>query len=361
MRVAQIVSERWLDQERQALQSMSMGLYDQQVEVLFVLPETVGLEPLIMTSRQIFYRPALWRWVQDLRLGALADPMADANVDLIHAVDGSLQQAALKLGQQLDLPVVVSVWSAGEVHQLRKHDSQVHAAYAPASTTLLKMCKTKLGAGPIIQHVPPGVYSPDPQKIRPPLQSEDRVISCAVLGDGRPDAHYDRLMDGMARAKARLGGAVYFFYTFSASQHGLWQMAKRKGLLEQVNLVRVNEANRRLLPDADVLILPQPSGAIHTIVLEAMAAGRPVVATVDAVLGDFLNDRTARLLEEQPTPDEWDDCLSDLANEPDLFLSKGTQASKFVREHFSVYNQINHLIDLYRRVAAPPIPFTPSS
>ncbi|MEX2672371.1 MAG: glycosyltransferase family 4 protein [Phycisphaeraceae bacterium] len=359
MKAALLADRSWLMGELATLRRLVVGLVDDQVRVVRVVPEDIGVaqdDALAITSTELHYRWSPWRWIRDWALRQLRENLREAEVDVLHVLDGSLCAAGMQLGQQLNIPVICSVWSQQEIDQLPMPPADVTLAIAAPTRALTERCRRRLsGSGAVVEYIPAGVYRSTSEQ-SPPLADPSQTLSCVVAGDGRLDAMYAGLLEAMAEVRDQLAHAVYFLHSVSSDQHRLWQMAERLKLLDQVSLVPHEPGSRQLLVQADVVIQPQPLGQVRTLVLEAMAAGRPVIATLDPMLDYLIDQRTAKLLQE-PTADDWTSVLKALVEQPAAFVELGQTAREYVGQHHSAGRYVEHTLTLYRRLAAKPLPF----
>ena len=359
MKVALIADAQWLGQERATLRRIVVGLVDEMVRVVRIAPEPSGdpTEQWLMSAEPLWYRPTNWGWWRDRQVRAFAPALREMEVDVVHALDGSLDAAACGLSAALGVPVVCTVWSMAEVGALRAHGAATTRAYVAGSRGLAEAVRRRVGAGPTIECVPPGVYAGPDENPHPPLQRVSDSICCVVIGNGRYDGYYRTLLAGISKSRQRLPGAMYFFYTTESDQHQIWQAAEQLDLLEQVSLVPTGADARRLMTQADVLLQPQPLGAVRTVVLEAMAAARPIIAAADPLVDHLINGGTARLLRE-PDSEQWAQCLVELAERPGEFAQLGRGARQHVLEHHKASAYSAGLCRLYERLAVPEaIPF----
>ncbi|MBI1368880.1 MAG: glycosyltransferase [Planctomycetes bacterium] len=357
MKVALVADPLWLMQELTTLRRLVVGLVDEQVGVVRVLPEWYS-EPEEMQSMagdRLWYGGSRWRFWRDLQLTRVALTMKDIDLDLIHVMDGSLQTVGRRMAATLEVPLVVSVWSKAEAQMLKPHADGPPTAYLAATPALVEACRTSLGQSASIDLVPVGIYMSDIE--RGPLSDPTHALSCLVVGDGRADGHYQSLLEGMAKVRDQFEQAMYFFYTVASDQHLLWKAAEKLGLLEQVSIVPFEPGSRALLVQADAVIQPQPLGSVRSLVLEAMAAGRPVISIDDPYLDYLHKGECARLL-TKPTADDWAACLLELVREPGRMIDMGRAAREYVQTHHPASKFVTGTLQRYRQMTTPEnIPF----
>lgn len=91
----------------------------------------------------------------------------------------------------------------------------------------------------------------------------------------------------------------------------------------------------QLLPDADLLVLPSFTEGLPNVVLEASAAGVPVVATAVGGTPEALDDRVTGLLVPPGDSEALAIAIDRLLAHPVERREMGAAGKKFVRRHFS--------------------------
>ena len=102
-----------------------------------------------------------------------------------------------------------------------------------------------------------------------------------------------------------------------------------------------------LLKAADVLVLPSRWEGMPNVVLEAMAAGRPVVATRVEGVSELVTDRETGLLVEPGSTETLAGGIALLLAEPDLGRSAGKKAQQVSKERFTIDAVASAYADLY--------------
>jgi hypothetical protein len=358
MKVALLTDPMWLMRESNTLRRLVVGLLDEGVRSVRVIPQAnvIEQEDLAVTSEQLVYQGSSHRRVRHWQMMRLVESMRAMDVDLIHAMDASLQKVGVKIASALDVPVITSVWSAAELSYVRPI-TLVPSACAAATPALLDLVQQRIGVGGICDLVAPGVY-PRSDDIRPPFSSTGDAISVLIIGNGRLDSYYHALLEAMARVKNQLKNAFYFFYSVTSDQHELWRIAEHLKLLDQVSMAPAALHTRDLLVQSDVVIVPQPLAAARSLVLETLAAARPLLAAPDPML-DYLRDGTTAVIMHDPSVPRWTDVLTQLAADRQPFVRIGESARDYIRQHHSPAIFVEQTLRLYRKLATPdPLPFS---
>jgi glycosyltransferase involved in cell wall biosynthesis len=128
----------------------------------------------------------------------------------------------------------------------------------------------------------------------------------------------------------------------------LERQCARLGLAEQVLFAgRIpHEEVPGLLSAADIVALPALSEGMPLALLEAMAAGHPVVATRVGAIPEILEDRTTGLLVPPGSPDALAHAVDELLRDLDAARFLGAKGREFVLAH----NDQRAMVHSYERV-----------
>lgn len=130
----------------------------------------------------------------------------------------------------------------------------------------------------------------------------------------------------------------------------LRQKAQRLGITDRTLFLPFTKAVPKLLACLDVFVLPSRSETFGLVVIEAMAAGAPVVATAAGGVSEIIeNERTGLLF--QPGDDgALAAHLSKLAGEAALRESLGREARRVAKERFDYDKQTEEFFKVCRGV-----------
>jgi len=115
---------------------------------------------------------------------------------------------------------------------------------------------------------------------------------------------------------------------------------------------------RELLLGADLMIHPQATGAVHSVVIQAMANGVPVIAQHDPWL-DFLIDGETAWVAPDAQPDTWRRLLGRAFEDRTALERLGDSARAWIRANRLAAVQVEKLLGLYREVLGKGYTFPP--
>lgn len=354
MKVALLADSAWLVREASTLAHLAIGLTNEQVRVVPVVPLGYELDHLSLVTDKVSYQPSPWRILRGYGIRRSVEALRELDVDVVHALSGTMAWGAVILGRALGVPVVCSCWSSDELDVIaRKWASLSGCTFATAG--LLDLAKEQYGESDVMELARPGVLVGS-GVAQAPLADPSNSLCCLVLSNGRDDYYNLSLLDALAGLGDEMKQVQLFIYTASASKQRLWQAAEKRGLLGQVNFIGGDLATRRLALQADVLIQVQPDGCARSIVLQAMATGRPVVAAADPMIDYLIEGRTARLV-TQISAERWAECFSQLVNAPRSFVALGASAKEYVKAEHSAFGFVSVILNMYQTVTGAPIRF----
>ncbi len=126
----------------------------------------------------------------------------------------------------------------------------------------------------------------------------------------------------------------------------LRDVARELGVADRVTLLGRVSSVEPLLAAADVVVLPSLSEGMPTVALEAMALGRPLVATRVGGTPEVVEDGVTGLLVEPADPAAIAAAVQRLVDDPALAKQIGDAGAERVRAHFSVDAMCAAYVDL---------------
>lgn len=127
-------------------------------------------------------------------------------------------------------------------------------------------------------------------------------------------------------------------------------LAGELGLADTVHWLGFREDVQKLLALTDVVVLPSENEPFGMVLVEAMAAGKPVIATRAAGPLEIVKDGETGLLVEIGAEDELAEAVERLLSDAALARKMGQAGRKRALEHFDVTRLLQQLYDIYRRL-----------
>lgn len=357
MNVALIANTAWLDEDLTMFQCLVVGLIDDQVQVVEVVPEGLAETEVSAFCRHVSWRDSRWESVRRYRLGRLSDRLQNMDIDVIHALDGRVWSGALKLARRNWTPVVLGASSSMDVPQVgrvQRASRSLKVAFVATTQPLAEAIRLKLESNALVEVVSQGIQMPDSANSRP---LDGSKLCAAVTGNGTYDTQYEALMIAMRSIITKYPQAQFFFDGQGNDQRLLWQAAQRYGLLSNMSLVPRRLGHRELLLRADLLIQPQSLGRSRTLTLRAMAHGVPVLAMSDSWL-DYLIDQQTAWVIEKPDPALWVSSIEQFIEHRDDARQRTNRARQWVLQRHRAAVQVEHMVQLYREISGESIKFS---
>lgn len=159
------------------------------------------------------------------------------------------------------------------------------------------------------------------------------------------------LSDLLAAAKILAGGGRKFRLLIVGEGHlraGLEAQARELGLQEFVRFAGwVQQAAQRALPACDIFVQSSHWEAMSVVVLEAMAAAKPLVITSVGENSRVVLNEQCGLVVPPRNPQALADALGRCLDDPLLRQQLGAAAAQRYREHFTVRHMVNRYETLF--------------
>lgn len=183
--------------------------------------------------------------------------------------------------------------------------------------------------------------------VRRELQTSDEafvVLTCGVLE--RRKGH-----DVLLEAATRLPDVHVWIAGAGSEAEALAEQVERTHLADRVQLLGARKDVADLLGACDLVAMPSRAEGLGVAALEALAAGRAVVASRVGGLADLIqDDRTGRLVPPEDAP-ALASAIERFASDPELLQRCGREGPTRVSEGFLVEQMVDAYMALYRELA----------
>jgi len=357
MQVALITDRIWLDEELGQFKHLIVGMLDENVRVVQVVPQGLDDEYLSAFGKKLRFKDISWPQARRWFLRQLACKLEVENVDVLHVLDSRSWRGAVDLANKMQLPIVLNLANGSDLDRaakLHKLMDPQRIAWLAATEPLARGLRDELGTDAFIQTVRMGVHLPEIPYFK---ANEGPHTPCLVVtGNGTFDQAYDKLLLGLADVIAEHRQLQVFLDGRGKDQHKLWRAARKRGLLSNISFVPHRVGHRDLMLHADMLLQPQARGDARSLTLQAMAQGIPIVAQIDPWLDYLVDAQTARLLDE-PNADRWSSVLCELLADQEQMAYLSRRGREWIDEYHIPAKQVQQILGVYRKLAGESIPF----
>jgi glycosyltransferase involved in cell wall biosynthesis len=180
------------------------------------------------------------------------------------------------------------------------------------------------------------------------FQPDDVVI--VMSGRFRPEKGHDVLLAAAAQVVAAQPRTRFLLLGAGSLQGSVAAELEREGLANAVVVAGFRTDVPECLAAADIAVQPSRSEGLGTAVLEAAAAGLPVVATAVGGIPDIVVHGQTGLLVPPEDPRALAEALIELAGDPQRRAAWGRAGRERVAAHFSVEALVEKTDAYYRRM-----------
>ena len=375
MRVLLLADRSFTHREHAMLRRLEIGLFDEGLRVCRTLPEGCKSESDQGLVGEIRYRdsglpiftPHPSRTIlRDIRsFDGLRDSKGVASIDILHAWGEETWSIAFELSRQTGAELVLEVWSDAahrRIPSLERRTRELHAVGAGGiwlapDRAMLSMVDRYATRWPV-QCSNWGVHV---QSLPPRSFEQSHPCTISILATGGTSSTCVTCLTGLKRSlEEHPQTSVFLNAECIEANPGIWKQIRALGLLERVSLVSEMEAQRMLIVQTDILILPESNGEHRSLALEAMASGTCLIAASDESV-ECLDSSRAVLVAER-TPGAWNAAISRVLGDPALRMNLGQAARTYIASSRQSHMQIESTLGAYRTLLAErPLPFAQSS
>jgi len=175
--------------------------------------------------------------------------------------------------------------------------------------------------------------------------------SLLVISAGRlsPEKNYSGMIDA-AKIVCEKNSNVYFVvFGEGALRTELENKIASSGLSKQFFLPGFLTGMQALLQDIDIFVLPSFTEGLPNVILEAFAAGKPVVATAVGGTPEVVEDGVSGFLTDPQKPEYMAECILRLVEDENLRKAMGDSGLECVKRNYTFEHQTDQYEKLYLR------------
>jgi glycosyltransferase involved in cell wall biosynthesis len=168
-----------------------------------------------------------------------------------------------------------------------------------------------------------------------------------VVGSLYPVKGHRFLLEAMPEVLRRWPKAQLLVIGRGELEVALKEQVEQLAIGANVHFLGMRQDVPKLLSVLDVFVLPSLSEGLSLALLEAMASGKPVVATRVGGNPEVIEQGRTGLLAQPEDARDLGANLVNLLSDPGMMQQFGRQAAERVRQHFSIGRMVDRYRDLY--------------
>jgi glycosyltransferase involved in cell wall biosynthesis len=267
--------------------------------------------------------------------------------------------ASLKLGEQiaasLQVPLVLTVHSFLAPEATLRFRPRLGGKLIVVSEQLRTDLVRRTGVSPHdVRMIHSGVEIPEEEAL-PAAGMEGRVPVVAAAGPLEKQKGHAYFLRAAKRVLDQ-GLDVEFLVAGSGpDEAALRRLAHELSIAPHVTFVPYVQRYSEVLGAVDVFCLPSLQQGLGTIMLEAMALGKPVIATNVGGVAAAVRDGQTGLVIPSQNETELAEKIVWLVQNPDRAREIGRRGRELVSESFNVRQMVNETANVYREVLDEPV------
>jgi glycosyltransferase involved in cell wall biosynthesis len=288
------------------------------------------------TVRQLM---AFTRWCRRERIAVVQT--CDLYANTFGLPGAALAGVPMRIGSRRELNPDKSAWQILAQRHAYRSATKVVANSAAAAAALVQE-----GLAPeSIAVIPNGIdlAASVPRDRIPGIRT---IVTVANL---RPEKCHATLLAAAATLVRRHPDLRFLIVGDGPERRTLEALVDERGLSGHVQFLGHREDVPALLASADAFVLPSRSEAFPNAVVEAMAAGLPVVATAIGGVPELIEHDRTGLLVRVGDPDHLAAALTRLVERPEHAALLGREARHVVLQRYSFDRMVSSFEDLYLR------------
>ena len=307
--------------------------------------------------REVFRQRGVTTYVAKLNLFSFYKLMGflkEFDPDLVHIQNARSVPLGQKLSTRLGVPHVLTVHRVPATEDYPRLTHPLLAGVIAANEMIRASLVNNHGISKsIIRVIKHGV---NVDAFRPePRQPSEKGNTLPVVGSvGRLTAvkGQDVFLRAARKVLDRGVEALFMIVGEGEEERSLRKVVGDLKLEQSVTFLPHMPSRRELYRIFDIIVVPTLRGGLGATALEAMAMGKPVVASAVGELLHLIENEKTGLLVEEKNDDELCDGIVKLIQEPEFARVLGKQARAYVVENLSLADMLKSTREFYEEVQA---------
>ncbi|MHB8544294.1 MAG: glycosyltransferase [Leptospirales bacterium] len=187
------------------------------------------------------------------------------------------------------------------------------------------------------------------QSVRSRLGLPSGIPVLAVIGRFSTQKNHPGFLEALDRVRKRYPDVVALLVGEGELEKNIRAMAADRGLLDNLRFLGQRRDVPEILRALDLLVVPSLWEGLPNVMLEAMAAGIPVVATRVGGIPDVLTDRVTGVLCE-PSPESLSEGMLWALGHPDRMSKMADASVSLIRDRYDIRNTARRYTGFYRNL-----------
>jgi glycosyltransferase involved in cell wall biosynthesis len=332
---------------------LAEGLAAEGVEARILTPNADCVAPGRRRRLSISVHPrlALPVWGKVVR-ESVARELTHDPPDLIHIQSSSAYSVGAGLAWRLKRPFVLTAYDHESIERQSDFDwrfgRQIIAVSQSVRAELLSRARVRPDLVSVI-HAGVDVGGP---AVAPPILSPGRLPVIGMAGPLEPVKGHIFFLGAAQRVVARRPDTEFLIAGAGPEEQNLRRVARELGLARHVTFITSGHDFASALTAMDIFCLPSLRQGLGTIMLEAMALGRPVIASGVGGVYSVIRSPQVGLIVPPSDSARLADAMLDLLDDPVRARALGETGRQLVCEEFTASRMVAETAALYREIVA---------
>lgn len=184
------------------------------------------------------------------------------------------------------------------------------------------------------------------------LEIEETAVLILTIARLHPQKGHHHLLQAVPAIRQAVPQAHFLFVGEGKLEADLRRQIQADDLENCVHLLGVRQNIPELLSSSQLFVLPSLWEGLPNVLLEAMSAGLPVVATCVGGTPEIITDGHTGILIPPGDPIQLQNAIIQILQDPAFASTLSEAAKRHVAVHFSVEKNIAHYLALYAQLVA---------
>jgi glycosyltransferase involved in cell wall biosynthesis len=340
---------------------LAEGLAAHQIEATIVTPNVDCVAPCRRErlSLQVYPRLHFPVWGRVVRESIIRD-LSENRPDLIHVQSWSMHRLGIWLARRLERPYVQGIHGYLPPQARIYCNRQWGRRIITVSETVKSELVGRASLPPeLVSVIHAGVEVPASPSA-PPILAPDRLPVVGTAGPLEAVKGHVFFLGAAQRVAAARPETEFLIAGAGPEEDNLRRVARDLGLNRNLTFASTLYDFGPALAAMDIFCLPSLRQSLGTIMLEAMALGRPVIATGAGGIYRVIRNNETGLVVPPSDNAALADRILELLNDPVRARAIGEAGRVLVREEFGVERMVAQTAALYREVLASEKVATPT-